>query len=36
MLGKLEQCGPKLRPCVRVNEGVGAFGEGDHRVLLGY
>jgi len=36
-LVKLERCGPKARPCVRVNEGAGAFGTAsDHRVLLGY
>ncbi len=34
---KLERCGPKARPCVRVDERAGAFGTaGDHRVLLGY
>ncbi len=37
MLGKLERCGPKLRACVRVNEGAGAFGTtSDYRLLLGY
>ena len=25
MLAKLERCGPKARPCVRINEGAGAF-----------
>ena len=36
-LAKLERCGPKARPCVRVNEGAGAFGTGsDYRVLRGY
>jgi len=37
MLGKLERCGPKARPCIRVDEGVGTFGErADYRVILGY
>ena len=37
VLAKLERCGPKARPCVRVNEGAGAFGmASDYRVLLGY
>lgn len=39
MLARLERCGPKLRPCVRVDEGAGAFESGrhaDYRVLLGY
>lgn len=35
-LDKLERCGPKARPCVRINESAGAFGTGDYRVLLGY
>ena len=36
-LAKLERCGPKARPCVRVDERAGAFGTAsDHRVLLGY
>ena len=36
-LAKLARCGPKSRPCVRVNEGAGAFGTAsDYRVLLGY
>ena len=36
-LAKLERCGPKARPCVRVNEGAGVFGTAsDYRVLLGY
>ena len=34
---KLERCGPKARPCVRVDERAGVFGDrSDHRVLLGY
>lgn len=34
---KLERCGPKARPCVRVDERAGVFGTAsDHRVLLGY
>ena len=39
MLGKLTQCGPKLRWCIRVDENAGAFGEPGHaeyRVILGY
>ena len=34
---KLERCGPKARPCVRVDERAGVFGTAsDYRVLLGY
>ena len=37
MLGKLERCGPKSRPCVRVDENAGGFGDrSDYRVILGY
>jgi len=37
MLGKLERCGPKLRPCIRVDERDGSFGDhADYRVILGY
>ena len=37
MLGKLTRCNPGNRPCVRVDERAGAFGErSDYRVLLGY
>jgi hypothetical protein len=37
MLGKLERCGPKARPCVRVDESAGGFGDrSDYRVILGY
>jgi hypothetical protein len=37
MLGKMERCGPRDRPCIRVDEGAGRFGEsGDYRVILGY
>ena len=37
MLAKLEHCGPKARPCIRIDEGAGAFGNGgDYRVILGY
>ncbi len=37
MLGKLERCGPKARPCIRVDESVGGFGNrDDFRVILGY
>ena len=36
-LAKLERCGPKARPCVRVDERAGVFGTAsDYRVLLGY
>jgi hypothetical protein len=37
LLTKLEKCGPKATPCVRVEEGAGAFGnQSDYRVILGY
>ena len=37
MLGKLTRCNPGNRPCVRVDERAGAFGDrSDYRVLLGY
>ena len=37
LIAKLERCGPKARPCVRINESAGAFGtSSDYRVLLGY
>ena len=37
MLGKLERCGPKSRPCIRVDERAGSFGGlADYRVILGY
>ncbi len=37
MLGKLEHCNPGFRPCIRVNESAGAFGDrSDYRVILGY
>lgn len=36
-VAKLERCGPKARPCVRVDERAGPFGTAsDYRVLLGY
>ncbi len=36
-MAKLERCGPKARPCVRVDERAGPFGTAsDYRVLLGY
>lgn len=36
-LAQINRCGPKSRPCVRVNEAAGAFGEeADYRVLRGY
>lgn len=34
MLGKMEQCGPKNRPCIPVDENAGAFGrQGDYRIV---
>jgi len=39
MLGRIERCGPKALPCIRVNEGAGAFqseGHDDYRVIQGY
>jgi len=37
MLEKLARCNPGFRPCVRVNEAAGAFGDrSDYRVILGY
>ncbi len=37
VIGKLEQCGPKKRPCVRVDEGAGSFGDkNDYRIIQGY
>lgn len=39
MLGRLDQCGPKARPCIRVDESAGRFGNGnvdDYRVIQGY
>ena len=37
MLGKLEHCNPGFRPCIRVNEAAGAFGDrSDYRVIQGY
>jgi len=39
MLGQIERCGPKALPCIRVNEGAGAFqseGHDDYRVIQGY
>ena len=37
LLEKLTRCTPGNRPCVRVNEGAGAFGDkSDYRVILGY
>lgn len=39
ILGKLAQCGPDKLPCIRVDEGAGAFenqGNNDYRVILGY
>jgi hypothetical protein len=37
LLAKLKQYGPKLRPCVRVDEQAGEFGDNaDYRVIQGY
>ena len=37
MLGKLAHCDPGYRPCIRVDERAGGFGDqGDYRVILGY
>ncbi len=37
LLGKLERCGPKSRPCIRVDERTGSFGDqADYRVILGH
>jgi hypothetical protein len=39
VLAKLERCGPRSRPCIRVDEGAGAFesgGHADYRVVQGY
>ena len=37
MLAQIGRCDPGHRPCIRVNEAAGAFGEAsDYRVILGY
>lgn len=37
MMAKLDRCGPKARPRIRVDEGAGAFGDrSDYRVIQGY
>ena len=37
LLARIVRCNPGNRPCVRVNEAAGTFGEqADHRVLRGY
>lgn len=37
MLGKLGRCDPGYRPCIRVDEQAGKFGDkDDYRVILGY
>jgi len=37
MMAKLDRCGPKARPCIRVDESAGAFGDrSDYRVIQGY
>ena len=36
---KVIRCGPKLRPCIRVDESAGTFGDqahNDYRVIQGY
>jgi hypothetical protein len=39
MLGRIEHCGPKALPCIRVDEAAGGFesqGHVDYRVIQGY
>ncbi len=37
MLGKIEHCGLRSRPCIAVNENAGPFGEhSEYRVIQGY
>lgn len=37
MLGKLDRCGPKQRPCVQVDESAGSYGnQSDYRIIRGY
>lgn len=37
MLGKIEHCGRSARPCIRVDENAGPFGENsEYRVIQGY
>jgi cell division protein FtsB len=37
VMSKLERCNPGYRPCIRVDESAGGFGDrGDFRVILGY
>ena len=37
MLGKLTHCDPGSRPCIRVDESAGSFGDqADYRVIKGY
>ena len=37
MLGKIERCGPRSRPCIGVDESAGPFGEqSNYRVIEGY
>lgn len=37
MLGKLDRCGPKQRPCVQVDESAGSYGDqSDYRIIRGY
>lgn len=37
LLGKVERCGPKNRPCVQVDESAGSYGkQSDYRIILGY
>ena len=36
MLERVQRCAPGNRPCVRVDENAGGFGDGDLRVIKGY
>jgi hypothetical protein len=37
LLAKITDCGNARRPCIRVNEGAGAYGDqADYRIIQGY
>ena len=37
MLGKIDCCGARSRPCIAVDENAGPFGEhSEYRVIQGY
>ena len=37
MLARISHCNPGARPCIRVNEAAGSFGEpADYRIIQGY